>query len=319
MNFKSTGRISLSRPEDLHFRTSSAKNREAAEREERSARRESLALRGHISVMHRAIAEEMRQKTMEEERSLVASRAADREAVLEYQQSLKRRARESLAFRLQEWRRHREHAESARMAELEREHSYSEWRRLDWQEHELHKKRLLEENKAHLATLMDHWKFAKTNPPSIRVAEIAKGIEAELLHRDNLVRMESHLLTEELSTDFDAEETRRSLARHSIACSVAEESILTHEALETHQAHLQAVHREYLASIPKDLTSTPMSCRNCHDYSKGRVSLMLRLESWKLHTIEQEAEKKFVVESTDAVEIVSCDEDLQSADHISEY
>ena len=281
-------------------------------------------MRRQVSMIHRAIAEEMRQKTMEEEKSLFESRTEDWLAEQEHHQSLKKRERESMAFRLEEWRRHREHDEKQRTEELEREHSLAEWRQLNWREHEAYKRQLQEESKAHLATLMDHWRFAKTHPPAVRVAQAEAMIEAELKqHEDALSKQRSsRLLTSEIGSAFD-EESRRSLARQSLAHSLAEEGMLTQEALESHQAQLQAVHKEYLACLPKDTPVTPMSSAKNADYSKGRVSLMLRLESWRLHTVERAAENLtktvFVLEKTDDAEMLSIDGDGLASDHVSEY
>ena len=315
--------MSLSRPEDLQFRSNSAKNLEAAVKEERSSRRESLAQRRQVAIMHRAIAEEMRQKTMEEEKSLFESRSADWQAEQEHQQSLKKRARESLAFRLEEWRRHREYDEMLRMAELDREHGLAEWRLLNWREHEDYKRQLQVESKAHLATLMDHWRFAKTQPLAVRVAQAEKAIEAELIQCEALLKKSGNLLTSEIGSAFDEEESRRSLARHSLVHSLAEEGMLTQEALESHQAQLQAVHREYLACLPKDQPATPLSSAKNAEFSKGRVSLMLRLESWRLLTVEKAAENLsktvFVLENAERDEIRTIDGEGQSADHVSEY
>ena len=86
------------------------------------ARRESLAFRGQEVVRHRAVMEELRNLEKEREHESYVVKWAAQEDVKEYLAQVAQERRESLQFRNQEGKRHRDLQEQWRYEELERQH-----------------------------------------------------------------------------------------------------------------------------------------------------------------------------------------------------
>jgi hypothetical protein len=86
------------------------------------ARRESLEFRGQEVVRHRAVMEELRLIAKEKEHESYVLKWAAQEDVKEYLRQVAKERRESLAFRNQEGKRHRDLEEIRKCEELEKRH-----------------------------------------------------------------------------------------------------------------------------------------------------------------------------------------------------
>jgi hypothetical protein len=201
-------------------------------------------------------------------------------------------------------------AERARQDELECQHDYMEWRKLDWREHEAYKKLLVQEDRSHLASLIDHWKLAKTSSRQDNDARLRAQAEEALRAEE-----EKYLALKAPETASVGSAVRAS-RRQSLAAHIAQETVQTQEALETHHSQLQALNAEFLGGLDEESAAAvvvdeeqegsveseselPVTVTEEQAESRGRVSLMLRLESWRQSVVEEEIRKMWEGEDED--------------------
>jgi hypothetical protein len=277
-NFKTSGRISLSRKVDYVFNKALFVGEQEAKRKERQDRRQSTAMRNQTAIEQKHITEMMKQRAFEVEKSYFDSRTQDREAVLSYKQEQKRKARESLALRADIWRHHQHVKEEERQNDLDRKSEDAEWKRLDWHESNRQYKLALElGKKPRLAQLLGRWEMQDSaNPLNTAAEQQIQGVAAQLLRREG-ARSGLSSGVDELHT---AERMRE---RRSNAVNIIVDQRKELRAMEPHQAVMQEVHDELRASLSLERCELDSDKR-----TQGRVSMLLRLESWRQQRVREE-------------------------------
>lgn len=314
------------------WRANDFRGAQEAKEQQRLRKRQSMALRTRIAFSQREAMAEMQRKKFEEEKSLFESSRMDREAQLEYKASLKKRARESLAWRADNWRHHRSIEERDRQEAADKRAEYAEWQRQDWAAHEEYKKTLLRENKRHLAGLLDKWRTGKQaiyedeskqrEVDALEAALLKQESEWRRQERDQLAQQAQELRQRQHSEaerkamlhhvreaekrilarpveSPEARQQRRSSNRKSLATAMVEEQQSELRALEQHQATLQSLNSEFQRTL---LSSVVLEeARSCVEaaQARGRVSLMMRLESWRQVRLEEEVEEALQEEETE--------------------
>lgn len=159
--------------------------------QEKKRRRESLASRGVVAAEHRRVSARLRDEERARESSLVESRRLDGDALLEHRAEARQQARESLAKRGAQWRVQRSAEERLRQEERARSESLSEWRRMDWQEHDRYRRALVADNQRSIAGLLERWRAAKgcSVHAEVRARKVQAMVGGRGVEREEAERM----------------------------------------------------------------------------------------------------------------------------------
>ena len=157
----------------LHSRREDFLRLTEARKEEEQRRRESMVGRGVAACQQREAAQRMEQEHWEAETDALLFRHYMRNQRAEGEADDARRARESLAGRLDEWRAQRTTQEAQRDAQDQEERGLLESKRDNWIDANEHKKALDQKRRESLAFRLDEWRAHK------QVAEKESGERAE--------------------------------------------------------------------------------------------------------------------------------------------
>jgi hypothetical protein len=158
-----------------HLQTREAKKAD----EER--KRESMCGRGVAALEQRKAAMEMEQRAANEERGLLETRRQNWEDDRSHKTVNEQRKRESLAGRLDLWRKHKSVEENKERAEVEQQLSDSLQRNEDWHAVQAYKNEEAKHSRESLAGRLEHWREVKDkDAQEKRAAEEAAAIDFEL-------------------------------------------------------------------------------------------------------------------------------------------
>jgi hypothetical protein len=152
-----------------------------AKKEEEERKRESMCNRTLLAQEQKRIAEELAQQKKEEELSILKLRKQNWEDDINSKKSEEERRRESVAFRLDEWRKHKgvedELSRSMEHGELDLIHT----RHADWKDVQAYKEEEERNRRESLAFRLDKWREEKSlEQKNKEQQEIAREIDNEL-------------------------------------------------------------------------------------------------------------------------------------------
>lgn len=164
----------------LESRRQDAQQVKAYKEKEREDRRESMAVRGTVAQRERQEAALWAQQSKDEEIGLIESRRAGWEDEQQYKQNLRSARRQSMAGRLDVWRRQKAEVEEDRVEQMNGEVEQLELRREDWKAREAAKKEQKHEEREETVDRLDQWRKEKT----MEAAWKAEDAERDALERE---------------------------------------------------------------------------------------------------------------------------------------
>lgn len=164
----------------LESRRQDAQLVRAYKEKEREDRRVSLAVRGAVAQRQKQETALWEQQRQDEEIDLIERRRAGWEDTNVYKDELKANRRESVAGRLDVWRKHKVEAENDRLGRLDKEVERLELRREDWKTREAAKVEEKHAQREETVERLDQWRKEKT----MEAAWEAEEAEREALERE---------------------------------------------------------------------------------------------------------------------------------------
>jgi len=157
-----------------------------ARKAESTRRRESMAFRGQLAKQQREISEELNNKTLEEDRSILEFRRSlwkDKQEMIAEQQKMER---ENVTKSLEEWRNQKVKEEKIIEKEDEFQKDLIQKRHEDWLDMENYKNVQAKRSRESLAGRLDHWRATKA------IDEKHKEEEKEAQEYEYLLKQQEH-------------------------------------------------------------------------------------------------------------------------------
>lgn len=230
-----------------------------AKKDEETRKRESLCNRGIAAREQKSVEEELRRAALKEEQDLLETRHQDWTATKTAQQAEDKRKRESLAFRLQEWREQKAVVEGVASDAKKEESSLAASRASDWKDVQSYKDQQLKRDRESLAGRLKQWHAVReVEESNHKLALEAAHIEAELAQQchDDVKKYEARqkaAARQSLAYRLEKASKDREFDAGQIAfrtlVSAAEEEIAQNDRkdVEEYRLKIQAERRQSLA------------------------------------------------------------------------
>lgn len=148
-------------------------------------KRESLANRTKLAQEQKKIVEDLLSKKKEEENSLLECRHLNWKDDQEFVKQQEMRKRESLAFRLDEWRKHKQADESAEREEMQQREEAMQTRYEEWKDIQNYKQELTKNARESLCWRLNKWRNERSHEQQQELERLeALEIERELQRQE---------------------------------------------------------------------------------------------------------------------------------------